>query len=70
MKVVLIVAGQISKNGNLYTEDCLKEASKLHKDLSLEDTEGGLALVWNVSEQDKENWPDGGIGIRAGLKNL
>jgi len=45
-KVILAVAGVSRRDNVVYTEKAIREAAKMHKELSVETTDQGLALIW------------------------
>jgi len=45
-RAIIAIAGSMRRDGTLFTEEALREAAKTHKNLSLEETEAGLTLIW------------------------
>lgn len=45
-KAIIAVANSVRNDGKIITEEAIRKASEMHKNLSVEKTDQGIVLVW------------------------
>ena len=56
-KTIIAIAGQVKSDSTIYTEDAIREAAKMHENLSVEETKQGLALICEDLIPDEDELP-------------
>ncbi len=56
-KIIIAIADQVRSDHTIYTEEAIREAAKMHENLSVEETEQGLALICEDLIPDKDELP-------------
>lgn len=53
-RAIIVVANSVRRDGTVFTEEAIRKASQMHKKLSVEETDQGLALIWKGPIKQEE----------------
>lgn len=53
-RTIVAIADKPTLSGNVYTEEALRKAAELHKDLTIEKTKHQTTLVWTGAINNEE----------------